>query len=76
EIVSEELNETHTLTFAGFETKALLSPNLKTPNAYQVSVEGLETIDFKPPFLVVMSKDDSTVPYFAAVITNNQLLID
>lgn len=66
----------HILTYAGFETKALLGPNLKLPNAYEMDLTDARFHDFKPPMLVIMMKDDASSPYLAAFMKDDALLID
>lgn len=73
--VTDEEGE-HELTFAGFETKALLGPNLKVANAYELDLTNASFHDFKPPMLVIMMKDDASSPYLAAFIKDDALLID
>lgn len=66
---------THAITYAGFEMKMLLAPDLKSPNPYTLP-KAERTIDLKPPFLLVMQKDDAMVPYFAMRIDNQDVIID
>lgn len=56
------------------EVKLLIGPSLKQGNVYEVDTSRT-LLHIKPPFIVALTKEAESKPYFIALIANEELLL-
>ena len=56
------------------ELKILVGPSLKQNNIYEIEADG-ETLDIRPPFVVILTKENADKPYFFGLFVNDKLLL-